>query len=132
MEAVKLMILTRILSNTLIIRLIPSIYFIFGRKNKKETQNKNQEKEERRLLCRFVLDGKGKEIGESVAIDEDVVIVKSGNNYLGVPLKHIEKKEDTLLVKGLVNREQAEKMGEEWRKKSFKKIDHPEGNADEL
>ena len=75
-------------------------------------------------MCRFVLDGIGRKIGESVAVDEDIVIIKSGTKYLGVPLKHIEEEGKTLLVKGLVDQDKAEIMGEKWRHESFKEIKH--------
>jgi len=92
-------------------------------------RNTNDELEEEQnykdsLMCRFVLDGLGKKIGESVAVDEDVLIIKSGKKYLGVPLKHIEEDGKVILVKGLVDKENAESMGEKWRQESFKEIDH--------
>ena len=85
------------------------------------------------LLCRFVLDGVGRKIGESVAIDEDIMIIKTGSKYLGVPMKHIEEEEKTLLVKGLVDHDKAEEMGEEWRQNSLNKmkIQVEEGGKDE-
>jgi len=92
-------------------------------------KNTNDELEEEQnykdsLMCRFVLDGLGKKIGESVAVDEDVLIIKSGKKYLGVPLKHIEEDGKVILVKGLVDKENAESMGEKWRQESFKEIDN--------
>jgi hypothetical protein len=71
-----------------------------------------------------VLDGMKRKIGESVAVDEDILIIKSGSKYLGVPLKHIEESGKTLLVKGLVDRGKAEEIGEKWRKESLNEIDH--------
>jgi len=87
------------------------------------------------LLCRFVVDIKGNKIGESVAVNDDIIIVKAGSRYLGVPLKHVEEEEKTLLVKGLVDFDKAEEIGERWRKESFHEIDHHEnveGKVDEL
>ena len=51
-----------------------------------------EEEYKHNLLCRFVLDGLGKTVGESVAVDDDILIIKSKNRYLGIPLKHIEHK----------------------------------------
>jgi len=96
--------------------------FFFSRKK----HRKNEEEETAKingLLCRFVLDGLGRKIGESVAVEEDIVIIKSGSKYLGVPLKHIEEDEKTLLVKGLVDQDKAEEMGEKWRRDSFRDLD---------
>lgn len=98
--------------------------FLFSRNKKKREEKEAEEEYKSSLLCRFVLDGVGKSIGESVAINDDVLIVKSGKKYLGIPLKHIELAEKTLLVKGLVEQDQAEIMGEKWRQESFREIDN--------
>jgi hypothetical protein len=100
------------------------IFFFSKVKKKKEDESEDEDPYKINLLCRFVLDGAGRKIGESVAIDDDILILKSKNKYLGVPLKHIKEKEKTLLVKGLVDRDMAEIMGEKWRRESFRKIDH--------
>lgn len=92
---------------------------------KKEKQDaKDEEDNYDEMLCRFVLDGSGDTVGESIAVDESesVMIIKSDNNYLGVPLKHIEKRGKTLLVKGLVDHDKASIMGEKWRKNSYQEI----------
>ena len=101
--------------------------FFFSRKKRKveESEEPSQESE---LLCRFVLDGAGRNIGESVAVDNDILIIKSGSKYLGVPLKHIEEEGKTILVKGLVDQDKAELMGERWRQESFSEMRHEEGN----
>lgn len=100
------------------------IYF-FSKNNKKRVEELEKEEEYKQgLLCRFVLDGLGKTVGESVAVDEDVLIIKSKNKYLGVPLKHIDEEGKTLLVKGLIDHFNAEKMGEKWRGENFKEISH--------
>ena len=74
--------------------------------------------ESNRLLCRFVVDGTGKRIGESIGIDNDILILKSGSRFLGIPLKHIEEQETILLVKGLVDLKKAYELGEQWRNES--------------
>jgi hypothetical protein len=101
--------------------------FFFSRKNKKKKDEEAEEEpHESKLLCRFVLDGAGRKIGESVAVDEDIMIIKSGSKYLGVPLKHIEEEEKTLLVKGLVDKDKAELMGEKWRQESYSEMKNDE------
>lgn len=102
--------------------------FLFSRKRKEKKEAEEDYKNS--LLCRFVLDGVGKSIGESVAINEDVLIVKSGKKYLGIPLKHIERAEKTLLVKGFIEQDQAELMGEKWRQESFREIDNDDGKKE--
>ena len=107
------------------LEIIVGISFFYSKKQKKEDAIKKEFKRNG-LLCRFVLDGGGNKIGESVAVNDDIVIIKSGSKYLGVPLKHIEEDEKTLLVKGLIDFSKAEEMGEKWRNESFQKIDTPE------
>ena len=76
------------------------------------------EDEPNRLLCRFVVDGTGKRIGESIGINNDILILKSGSRFLGIPLKHIEEQDTMLLVKGLVDLKKAYELGEQWRNES--------------
>jgi len=116
----------KILSTVITLENIGGVFF-FSRKRKKNSELEEEEAYKNHLLCRFVLDGGGRKIGESVAIDNDILIIKSGSKYLGVPLKHIEEEEKTLLVKGLVDQYNAEMMGEKWRRKAFREIDYTEG-----
>ena len=103
------------------------IFFFSIKKRKKNDDAVDEEFDGDNLLCRFVLDGFGEKIGESVAIDNDIIIIKARSKYLGVPLKHIEEEEKTLLVKGLVDQSKAEEMGEDWRRKSFDDVDLTKG-----
>ena len=120
-------------SSFIILQGVISTVFLFSRKKgKKDKELEKIEFYKNELLCRFVLDGAGKKIGESVAIDEDLLIVKSRSKYLGIPLKHIEEEEKTLLVKGLVEQDKAELMGEKWRRESFREIEYDEGKEDGL
>jgi hypothetical protein len=107
--------------------------FFFSRKNNKAEEDEEETKKND-LLCRFVVDGTGKRLGESVSLDGDIMIIKSKKTYLGVPLKHIEEKDKALLVKGLVDFGRAVEMGEKWRKDSFRELnqtDEVEGNENE-
>jgi hypothetical protein len=101
---------------------ITSVLFIKVRRKKKKDKTDEEEEYKNSLLCRFVLDGIGNKVGESVAVDEDILIVKKGKRYLGVPLKHVEEEGKTLLVRGLVDNFNAEMMGEKWRQDNFKEI----------
>jgi len=104
-----------------------SIFFFSRNKNKKKNDFEEEENYKKNLTCRFVLDGAGRKVGESVAVDDDVLIIKSGKKYLGVPLKHITEEEKTLLVKGLVEQDKAEMLGEKWRRESFRELDYSQG-----
>ena len=109
--------------------LIWSIGFvnIFSKnKKKKKEELELEEKYKNNLICRFVLDGLGRKIGESVGFNDDLLIIKSGKKYLGIPFKHIEEEGKTLIVKGLVEHDKAELMGEKWRRASFKEINNCE------
>ena len=101
---------------------------MISKKNNEIVQEVQDEEDnkENKLLCRFVLDGTGRKIGESVAIAEDIMIIKTGSKYLGVPMKHIEEEEKTLLVKGLVDNSKAEEMGEQWRMDSLSVMKNPD------
>jgi hypothetical protein len=73
------------------------------------------------LLCKFVKNGKGKRIGESIAIDNDLLIIKSGVKYIGIPLTHVKKNGKYLKIKGLINLDKAEELGKKWLKEYSKK-----------
>jgi len=109
---------------------IGNLFFFSKIKRRKKEEADEEETFKEKMLCRFVLDGTGKKVGESIAVDEDILIIKSDDKYLGVPVKHIEEEGKTLLVKGLVDRDKAEEMGEKWRNESFCKIDHSEEEKD--
>lgn len=121
--AVELITFIGVLSIILALELVAGFYFVSKGNQRKISEVEEENSKKNGLLCRFVLDGLGRKIGESVAIEEDIIIIKSGEKYLGVPLKHIEEQEKTLLVKGLVEQDKAELMGEKWRKESFRDMD---------
>ena len=107
-----------------IFKILGAIFIFSKNKSKKENELEEEENFKNNLICRFVLDGIGRKIGESVAVENDLLIIKSGKKYLGVPIKHVELEEKTILVKGLVEQDKAEQMGEKWRKESYSQIDN--------
>ena len=123
----ELAIFAGILSFIILLESVGGLFFFSKNKRKRIEEDEEKDSYKTSLLCRFVIDGVGRKIGESVAIDEDIIIIKSGNKYLGVPLKHIEEEEKTLLVKGLVDKDKAEEMGEKWRRESFQEITRIDG-----
>jgi hypothetical protein len=96
--------------------------FFFNKKKDDAELKKTNENTDPSILCKFVVDGSGKKIGESVSIDHDVLIIKSGSQFLGVPLKHVESAEKTLVVKGLLDFTKAYELGEKWRKDSYREL----------
>ena len=106
--------------------------FIFNKKKVTIEQKKNIENRDISMICKFVLDGSGKKIGESVSIENDILIIKSGFRFLGVPLKHVDSLEKTLLVKGLVDFTKAYELGEKWRKGSYREMNQHEATKEKL
>jgi len=100
--------------------------FLFNKKKEIPEQKKTIENVDDSMICKFVLDGVGKKLGESVSIDSDVLIIKSGSRFLGVPLKHVEPLEKTLVVKGLIDFTKAYELGEKWRKESYREMNQHE------
>lgn len=94
------------------------VYFFSRKKDPLDDATATPDRES--FLCKFVMDGTGKKIGESISVDQDVLIIKSGPQFLGVPLKHIETSEKILVVKGLFDVTKALEMGEKWRKESYR------------
>ena len=118
-----------IFTNNLLLQNIVTNFgiFFFTKKKNKEKEDENDQMDNT-LLCRFVTDHSGKKIGESVSIDEDIMIIKSGSRFLGVPLKHIEEQEKNIVVKAIIDFDKAYEMGEKWRKASLSELDNePEG-----
>jgi len=107
----------------MIVTLATSYICFFFRRNNDDFEEEDLDSKRNDLLCRFVFDGIGRRIGESISLDEDILIIKSGKKYLGVPIKHIEEKEKTLVVKGLVDFAKAEELGEQWREGSFRNLE---------
>jgi hypothetical protein len=71
------------------------------------------------LLSRFIFDGKGNIIGESIGVDGKYLIMKSGKKFYSVPLKNIREDEKDLTLKGKIDKRMARKLGEVWRKKAL-------------
>lgn len=106
--------------------------FLFNKKKESREPRKTNETGDPSIICKFVLDSTGKKIGESVSVTDDVLIIKSGSLFLGVPLKHVEPGEKTLVVKGIFDFTKAYELGEKWRKESYREMtqhDPPEETA---
>jgi len=104
--------------------------FLFNKKKETIEQKKTIESLDTSMMCKFVLDGVGKKLGESVSIHDDILIIKSGSRFLGVPLKHVEPVEKTLIVKGLIDFTKAYELGEKWRKESYREMNQHDPPAE--
>jgi len=69
------------------------------------------------LISKFVVDKKGNRIGETISMEKDLIIIKKEGKYLAIPLKHIEASKDQVRIRGIVEWDNAIKMGEQWKKK---------------
>ena len=98
--------------------------FFFNKKKDIVTPKITGEPVDSSMICKFVLDNSGKKIGESVSVADDILIIKSGSLFLGVPLKHVESGEKNLLVKGIFDFTKAYELGEKWRKESYREMNH--------
>lgn len=78
------------------------------------------EMHETSMLCRFVVDCGGKRIGETIAVDGDVLILKNGKEYLGLPISAVEAKDEGDLTVNEFDAAGAGAMGEVWRVKNFR------------
>jgi Family of unknown function (DUF5749) len=96
--------------------------FFFNKKKEDSGMQKPIENADPSMICKFVVDGSGKKIGESVSVAADVLIIKSGSLFLGIPLKHVESGEKTLMVKGIFDFTKAYELGEKWRKESYREM----------
>lgn len=73
-----------------------------------------------RLLVRFVKDAQGNAVGETVSADGDLIIIKQGSTYKAVPASHLEESGPNLVVRGVLDWTQAERLGAEWLARSAK------------
>ena len=120
-----------------IVRNIGKIFYFSKRKDSVNGKKEDMDSSENELLCRFVIDNNGKKIGESIAIIDDIIIIKSRDIYLGIPIKHIDEEKKVLTIKGLIDKacsemadhlgdkDKAIELGEKWRKDSFKELTEP-------
>ena len=106
---------------SIIVKLV--MFFIFLRKTDTYLSDPNQNSDRNNLLCRFVTDGFGNKLGESIAIDNDIMIIKSGKDFLGIPFKHILDEEKSLIVRGPIDNERAKEMGKNWLDKTLRSND---------
>ena len=66
-------------------------------------------------VSRFVVSNEGTRIGESVAIFNDLLIIKKQEDYYAIPLKHVEQKNNEIHLKGVVQWDKAKTLAQEWK-----------------
>lgn len=98
--------------------------FFFQKSTKKDVSHTYEDSSD--LLARFVINNQGEKIGESIAVNNDILIVKDNDVLLGIPLKHISFEGKKLLAKGLIDTTKARKLGSDWKKEAYKEITYPD------
>ena len=93
------------------------VMYFFSRKKEGSVQAADPN-----LLCRFIVDASGMKLGESIAFMDDLLIIKNGPRFLGVPLKHVQKVENSLVVQGIFDVSKAYELGEKWLKESLREM----------
>ncbi len=66
-------------------------------------------------LSRFIKDKKGKDLGESIGMDGDMLIMKDRMEFYRIPMKNVTIVENHIQINGRVNWKKAKKEGEKWR-----------------
>ena len=98
------------------------ILLLFQKFKDRKKKDVFKQSESDNIIARFVISGNGKKIGESVACYNDILIVKNSKQFLGIPLKHIEVEGTRIYVKGLMDKDKAIELGEQWRQSMHKEI----------
>lgn len=65
------------------------------------------------MICKFVFKG-DEEIGESIDVYNEHLIVKVEADFIAIPLKNIEKVEDDKILISEFDESEAKKVGEKW------------------
>jgi hypothetical protein len=65
-------------------------------------------------LARFLEEQDGEEVGETVGITDDALVVKDGDDFLALPLEDVIEEEERLVAGDDVDWDAAAEAGEEW------------------
>jgi len=71
------------------------------------------------LLSLFIKSDSGEVIGESIGVEGEMLVVKSGERFYLLPLSAVKKEEGELLLVGQVDWERAQREGESWRSREL-------------
>ncbi|MFH0904871.1 MAG: DUF5749 family beta-barrel protein [Methanobacteriota archaeon] len=87
----------------------------FFRKIKRDSEQKENKLDAREYTGKFVKQN-GFEIGESVALDNNRIVVKSKDNYMAIPVDKITANTDFIALGGF-DMDESLKFGKEWSEK---------------
>lgn len=78
------------------------------------------------LLSRFVLDAEGEQIGETMTVTEEEVVLKREEGFFAVDPDAVIEKDGNLLLDPNVDWEEAERRGESWREANLDRMEYDE------
>ena len=78
------------------------------------------------LLSRFVLDAEGEQVGETMTVTEDEVVLKRDEGFFAVDPDAVIEKDGNLLLDPNVDWEEAEQRGESWREANLDRMEYDE------
>ncbi len=87
----------------------------FFRKKKQDSESKEKSINVHEYIGKFVKQS-GSDIGESIAFDNNRVVVKSKEYFMSIPLEKITANTDIISV-GDFDRDESLKLGKEWSDK---------------
>jgi len=87
----------------------------FFRKIKRDSEQKENKLDAREYTGKFVKQN-GFEIGESVALENNRIVVKSKDNYMAIPIDKITANTDFIALGGF-DMDESLKFGKEWSEK---------------
>jgi hypothetical protein len=92
-----------------------------ARGNKRSKGNPEFDPEEFRdeYLSRFVKDGGGSILGETIGFEGKDLILKKDDDFFRIPIRSVELEADFLRLIKDVNWKKAAKDGEKWRKREL-------------
>lgn len=85
-----------------------------------------QESPHEAMLLKFVEDPSGRRIGESVAVEDDEMIIKDAQGFLAVPVANVSPSGDGLKLSAPLDEAGARVRGEAWRERHHKVITYSE------
>jgi len=72
-------------------------------------------------LCKIVK-CQGKKIGESIAVDEEQLLIKNKSEILAIPLERVAEVSEEEIVIDKFNKTKAKKAGKSWKKNEADKL----------
>ncbi len=78
------------------------------------------------LLSRFVHDAEGNEVGETMTVTSEEVVIKKDDEFLAVDPSTVIQKDGSLLLDPNVDWDQARERGESWREANLDRMEYDE------